>query len=307
MTHKTMELFSEISNRFPMLRKTLAGYCENLSTRTSWKEDSCFIVEFAFELAKRNGLDRNEALDAFAEFCIEFLKEQSHFLQSGQYSGAHKSFEQVVADCYSDDEYMNKYMIGYVFSCALFPHHYKQYVFFRDEFMPLIDDNILCVEFRVGHGLYLGTLLQKSRGRRGIGYDISEASVKLARTAMKILGVADRVKVEQCDACKVIETDISPFGACIASGLLEHLEDPGAFLRLISHKMEKGGLLFTMTPTNLPHPDHLIHFKTIDEIRELFDKAGFEVVREAVVEMGTYSTVTPFQQMLLRIDTPRIG
>jgi 2-polyprenyl-3-methyl-5-hydroxy-6-metoxy-1,4-benzoquinol methylase len=278
---------SELQSRYPVLGKTVSAYLTQLADEPSFFRHTEGLVRGAFQLGKAVGFSAGEVLDAYVEFCFTFLREQEDFLHTGQYRNASRGFEAVRQEVYENDEYMTQYMLGHYLSCAVFPHHYRQYRFFMERFVPAVSAQARLFEFGLGHGLWATSFLAQSPERSGLACDISPTCVRLAPHCLALHGIApERCSITQDDAVRC-DLNGETFDAMIASGLLEHIEDPEGFLRRIRpHLRAKTGRLFTMVPTNTAHPDHLVLFTHVREIQELFQRAGYETVEEQIVSAG---------------------
>jgi 2-polyprenyl-3-methyl-5-hydroxy-6-metoxy-1,4-benzoquinol methylase len=272
-----------VHSNFPILRRTLASYISELYPRPGYLVQAERLMGLALQLSERIGLSYDDLLGAYAEFCIAHLREQDEFLKTGEFRNASKGFEEVRLEVYENDEYMKSYMLGHLLTCAVFPHHFEQYQFFMNRFVPSLPANATVCEFGVGHGLWITSFLAHSAGRRGFGCDISPTSLMLAQHMAEIRGIgADRINLVLADAVK---HDLSGkvYDAAIASGVLEHIEDPEGFLKKIrSNLTPHTGRLFTMVPTNTALPDHLILFNEIAEIQAMYQRAGMFLDAEEV-------------------------
>ncbi|MBN1942528.1 MAG: class I SAM-dependent methyltransferase [Phycisphaerae bacterium] len=285
---ESQELFRRLRAGFPMLEKTLRTYQRELESQPGYETRSGYLIRHTGRLAEKLGLTRDDLDDAFADFCIEFLKEQAQFIETQAYSAAAKGFREVVETIYNDSDYMRSYMLGYLLSCALFPHHYRQFRYFEEQFLPsLTPRSGWSCECGVGHGLYLGRLLETQPGVVGLGMDISPECVTIAGLTMDILGVpAERYHLQLGDVTRHFRETEQKYDAVIASGLIEHLEHPAEFLQDVARALvPETGRLFTMAPTNTPHPDHLYHFRDVEEIRALFAQADLHCRDDLVVRM----------------------
>ncbi len=89
--------------------------------------------------------------------------------------------------------------------------------------------------------------------------------------------------------------------AVIAAGLLEHIECPETFLVRAAKLLEPDtGRIFVMTPTNIAHPDHLILFRDVSEIKALFAPAGLTVVNEQIIPVSENGGETSYLSILRR-------
>lgn len=300
------EIFRHMEETFPVLSKTLSVYSEALAKEDGYAERAGEIIDYINELSARLRIDSDDLDDSFCDFCIEFLKEQAAFQKTNTYSASGKGFEAIIEEVYENDQYMVDYMLGYLLSCALFPHHYRQYTYFMDVYIPSIKGGRNCCECGVGHGMYLGNVLKAYPGMRGEGYDVAESCLRIATQTMDLYGIGrDRFTVEKKDIVEHFRGSKEKYDAVIASGLLEHIENPAGLLVNIARCMSPEGRLFTMVPTNLSHPDHLIHFTTVDEIRSIFDQAGLVSIDEQVISIDAESTGRYKSVMHLCISAPQ--
>lgn len=272
---------------FPVLARTLGGYSEKLRSEPGFPDRGQKVLDLTLQLCGKLNLTYDGLMDSYAEFCFTFLREQEQFLKTGEFSNAAKGFDEVHKEVYLDDEYMRHYMLGHLLSCAVFPHHYRQYLFFMDRFVPDAPANGSVMEFGYGHGLWLSSWLAASQQRTGVGYDISPQCVKMAKEMLPLQGIAaNRYQLHLGDAVKQ-DLGGTIYDAMIASGLLEHIEQPGEFLSRVKKNLRaETGRLFAMVPTNTAHPDHLVLFNNVDEIRDMFVQAGLTLVEELVVAAG---------------------
>ncbi|MDO9182278.1 MAG: methyltransferase domain-containing protein, partial [Bacteriovorax sp.] len=90
------------------------------------------------------------------------------------------------------------------------------------------------------------------------------------------------------DSIEIIHSDVFDFNPnflykFITMGeVLEHVEDPRGVLKLIYSFLAHNGKAYISTCTNCPAIDHVYHFKTIDEIREMICSEGFRIDSEVI-------------------------
>ncbi len=122
-----------------------------------------------------------------------------------------------------------------------------------------------------------------------VGIDIEDEGVELARSR--------GYEAYQANACRVEELEalaIEPADLIIAGEVIEHLEDPGAFLRALSVLIKPGGELIVTTPNShgliniaatlvnreINHPDHLVMY-TWRTLTTLLERTGWTVSNSA--------------------------
>ncbi|MSO44289.1 MAG: methyltransferase domain-containing protein [Thermoleophilia bacterium] len=98
-----------------------------------------------------------------------------------------------------------------------------------------------------------GFLLEQlaDRGYVGVGIDLSQGSVEIARTRLRDIGADDRLDAQVGSAYAPPE---GPFDLVTLTDVLEHLEDPRACLRALREQMAPGALLVISTPNRRSLP-----------------------------------------------------
>jgi 2-polyprenyl-3-methyl-5-hydroxy-6-metoxy-1,4-benzoquinol methylase len=280
-----------LETSFPTFRRTLAAYADVMrGYGADARADLDDIFAVLGRLAQQRAMSTTDLLDAFADFMVDYLREQSQFLDTGAYSNQGRSFDDVRREVYDDDSYMNFYLLGLLISYGVFPHHYREYRFFSRRFLPSLQRELPCAEFGVGHGLFLSSVLEAGRASFGVGYDVSPAALSLAGDMMRVKGVPPgRYTLVHGDAVSE-EMPHGQYGGMIAAGLLEHIERPQEFLERLRGKLApRDGRFFSMVPVDTAHADHLVLFENLDDIRRLFSDSGFALVEEEIVDTGDFS------------------
>jgi 2-polyprenyl-3-methyl-5-hydroxy-6-metoxy-1,4-benzoquinol methylase len=203
------------------------------------------------------------------------LNEQFFFMKHGRYR--YSKYSEVADKVYLDPEYMNKYMYGLALTAFLWPNHAKMYDFFKQSFPRGKKGSYL--EIGPGHGYYLRTAAELGDFDRLVGVDVSPTSVALTKDILEhsSLETAAEIDIIQSDflAAKSDERDYS----CIVTGeVLEHVEEPGLFLRKIAELSNKDTHIFVTTCVNAPSVDHIFLWRTTDAIEDLIRESGLEIV-----------------------------
>ncbi|MGD9713345.1 MAG: hypothetical protein AB7V46_14935, partial [Thermomicrobiales bacterium] len=218
---------ADVQANFPAISGKIESYARELSADGArYQEAADHIFGLVDGIAKRRGWDRQEVLDYYADFVIEYLREQERFVSTGVFSNEGRTFEDIRAEIYDNDEHMLGYMVGLFISYVIFPHHYAQYRFYVDQFLPLIPSDGQCVEFGCGHGFFMSETLRLGPGRHVEGYDVSAAALRLAEDLLAVARVpADRTVLSLDD---VVTKDLPRpvYHGMTAAGLLEHIADP---------------------------------------------------------------------------------
>jgi SAM-dependent methyltransferase len=244
-----------------------------------------------------------DKLDRFCEsyrwMCAEFFKEELHFRRTGEYRC--KTFEEAKSEVYDNREFMGKYMEGLLLSQLLWNNHAKSFLFFTNEFLPLLHEDYDYLEIGPGHGFFLAQAAQDTRHATLSAWDISAESLAQTRNALGRLGVADEVSLLQRDVLG--DAAPEPTNAIVISEVLEHLETPEVALRNLRSCLRPSGLIFVNFPVNSPAPDHIFLLRHPDEVADMVEDAGFEILRlksfpltgvtldDAIANRQTVSTV----------------
>jgi len=222
---------------------------------------------------------RNDAAQSYNRMCMEILREQIRFRKTGIYLLDDASAaEQAV---YSQHDAMRSYIIGLLLSYLLWPNHYRMFQFYAEHVATLQAKT--CLEVGVGHGLFSVELMQRLPEIDLTLVDISAASLELAREIL----TAFRLDQKQI---RFIHGDYltwplasDTFDFLIMGEVLEHVNDAPNFLKRAWQLLRPGGSIFLSTCVNCPAIDHVYHFHSVDEIRELIKSADLSIASELVL------------------------
>lgn len=245
----------------------------------AWAQDFSRALETL--LGAEPGLRWDETLKGYAEFCTDALRAQVFFEKNGRYKA--ESYAEVDAACYQNAAFMHgRYLPGLYLSHFVWQHHYRLMRHYIDAVLPRLAGDVRTFhEVGVGCGMYSLLTLQHLPGCTGLGFDISEHALAFAREAVTAHGLGARYDIRRQD---VIATPF-PFEAdfMLSQEVLEHLEDPPAFLRALRTGVRPGGWGFITAAINAGHTDHIYLYRSADEVRAHVEGAGWVVV-DAVSE-----------------------
>ena len=203
----------------------------------------------------------------------DFNEEMLDFMRTGKYRNT--SFDAVNKAMYNNPDVMVSHMHGLLLSQFLWKHHYDVYQYFKNgiqKYLPVQS----YLEIGAGHGLYFEAAMGKIGDDCTFeALDISETSLELTKSLIKSDQVIYHLK-------NVFDyTDEDEKKDFITMGeVLEHVEDPLALLTKIKSLIKPEGTIFITTPTNAPSIDHIYLFNNVQEIRDLINEAGLEIVDE---------------------------
>lgn len=230
--------------------------------------------------------DGDDALGAgikrdFVRFVYTYLKEYDAFKRTSNYSAGAGDFDAIRSSVYDNTDYMQSYLTALLFSYAFFPHHYREYLFYRSIVEQLPWD-ATCIEMGSGHGLF-ALLLLKDTQRTCECIDISPTAVEMTRFMLEQhLGDKRRFVCTQADATTHRPQKAS-YDFAICCGFLEHIERPTPFLRGMLEFIAPAGKIFVMLPINTPLPDHIIHLRDVAAADTLLRSGGLRVTAREIV------------------------
>jgi 2-polyprenyl-3-methyl-5-hydroxy-6-metoxy-1,4-benzoquinol methylase len=176
---------------------------------------------------------------------------------------------------------MKSYLISLLVSYAIFPHHYKQYLFFKSQIVD-VPNNAKCIDFGSGHGLFSLTLLEESN-RTIESIDISPVAVSMTEFFLKALKTANNRYICKVSDATLYNPMYKDYDFFVCAGFLEHIEEPQNFLKRILKYMKNSGKIYIVVPINKPFPDHLIHFKDIDEVEDFLHNSALDPVTKEII------------------------
>ena len=268
------KIVSLICAQNPLQKKRIHTFLTKQSDEYwNFAEDLSHILNHSFLTSDE---ERDKAARYYNKMCMDFLAEQIRFRKTGVYriNDANIAHEKV----YSDLKVMHYYMVGLLLSYLFWENHYELFRFFRDNLPKEKISSYL--EVGVGHGLFTSTMLSQFPDIKATIIDISETSI---RTAKKVL------QTFQLDYSEInfilgdyLTTPIkdSYFDFIIMGEVLEHVNDAPAFMNHTKTLLSPHGTIYLSTAANSPALDHVYHFHSVDEIRELITNSGFKIISD---------------------------
>ncbi len=206
------------------------------------------------------------AAKGYASFAMQSMRLQAAFEREGRYKP--KTHEQASHEVYFNESHMTQeYLPGLLLSHFLWPHHYRQLQFFDSAFVQAmrVGGARSFVEVGVGTGLYSGLLLRALTAVTGLGLDISPFSKRFTEAQIAALGAAGRYQVDLRDVTTEVLDPKADWLVCVE--VLEHLDDPVAFLRGLRSNMKPGARAFITAAVNAAHADHIYLYRNAEEVR----------------------------------------
>lgn len=128
----------------------------------------------------------------------------------------------------------------------------------------------------VGHGEYFVLAVNHTDYERYLGIDISPTCVQLCREMVE-QRVTDRTKRAEVEEQDFFAYNGPVCDAVILGEILEHVEDPGSFLRKVHEITNENSFIYITTVVNCPQKDHIYLFRTVEEVEDMYREAGFEI------------------------------
>jgi len=232
--------------------------------------------------------DSGEPIDSLIEYTYAYLKEQIRFMQTKEYS--HSDFEDVFKEVYDNPEVMDRfYLEGLMLTHAYWPIHFDIHKFFMDAFIPRVPDAGVGLEFGFGHGLYLLEVLEHRPRTITKSLDVSRFSIDYAGKLLAASGVAaDRYELGFGDARKAWPQEDGSLSWGIFAEIIEHVPDPLYSLKELCRCLAPGAPMFATTVVNSNAIDHLYLFTQTQQVNDMLQEAGFQIVAEKHFRVADY-------------------
>jgi len=273
------KILQEIYKRSPLQRKKLERYL-SLKGLEFQREAEQFADDYVGYLSSQN-ISLEWAVEAFLSLCDDMIQCQAYFLKTGRYPAVNKKAT-VYENIHNSKSRMKAYMIGLALSLYLWPTHYEMFSFLRSEIKKYSDAVHSYLEIGPGHGLFLMNALNILKNlKRIVAVDISEESIRETQSITKYFLDNKEIEFHVSDILEFVSDEEYDF--IVAGEVLEHVEEPHEVLKKIRSLLKDNGLCFISTCANAPAPDHLYHFKTIEEIKKLITSNSFFIQKERIL------------------------
>jgi 2-polyprenyl-3-methyl-5-hydroxy-6-metoxy-1,4-benzoquinol methylase len=280
MHSSALELFSSI------FLKEAAIFKKNF-----WKVQEEFgtpwQVEFDLHLRRLFGFDEDAyrgAIRGYTKFALDAMRLQQRFNRTRKYEDL--SYEEACEKVYLNGDYMlSLYLPGVFVSQFLWRHHYRQFLFHKERFLPLLDRNSdkRFYEVGTGTGFYTVQMFRHDSRCRGYGIDISPSSRRFTQQHADNWGFGANLSLRDVD---ILTTALEPLPCVQTVEVLEHLGDPQAFLHAVRKLLAPGGHAFIAAAMTAPEVDHIHLYWSSEDIIAQLHQAGFAV--EEYVENHAY-------------------
>jgi ubiquinone/menaquinone biosynthesis C-methylase UbiE len=251
-------------------------------------QDEMFFLE-AEDFAKQyikylndHNISLEYAVTAYLKMCNDFMKCQISFMKTGSYpvqlSG--EAFDKV----YNNQVEMKSYMIGLALSQFLWPTHYAMYSCLMNALGKYSDQIKSYLEIGPGHGLFLSKAIDLIHpNAECMAVDISPTSMEITKSIIQYLYPIKNAQINY-HIGDMLELDINKKYDFITMGeVIEHVNFPDKLLNKLEELLSANGHGFVSTCVDCPAIDHVYHFKSVEEIRELFNSCNLEIIEERIL------------------------
>jgi SAM-dependent methyltransferase len=244
--------------------------------------------EFNDHLERFFGNDEEGYLNAvkgYTRFAIDAMRLQELFNKKLKYEDV--SYEEACEKVYLNEQYMmTLYLPGILVSHFLWRHHYRQFLYYKKNFLPLLDEASQKEFYEVGtgSGFYSVQIFRHDPTFTGKGIEISPHS--RAFTMKNLTGWGFDTRFQPKDI-NIIGANLDPLPFLQTIEVLEHLTDPELFLKHLRKLLKPGGYGFVTAALTAPNADHIYLYWGADDVIKQLQSAGFKVkdfIEEAAYE-----------------------
>ncbi|MBF0186987.1 MAG: class I SAM-dependent methyltransferase [Magnetococcales bacterium] len=264
------ELDALFNRKFPFMGKAIGDMSSLFGSR--WQAS----FEQFLSKVMQSPDEKEKAVNGYVRFALDIMRLQKQFEKTGAYP--EKSFDQARADVYDNAEYMQTaYLPGLLLSHFLWPHHYRQQLFFETAFLNIMrrQGAQRFLDCGTGTGYNACRILDTLPETTGRAFDISPHSKAHAEQQAEALGVGSRLTVDLQNLITDPPDETTDW--LISIEVLEHLEEPVAFLKALRGLLNKEGKAFITAAINAAEADHITLYRSTDGVAEQILEAGFAI------------------------------
>jgi hypothetical protein len=268
-------IVDEVLRRKPMHRKFLTRALDGLTAAET--DDVARYIQFLLQ----EGLTHEQLGTAYLTIVGDTFREELYFREAGRYRFS--TFAQARAAVYDNPVYMRDYMIGLALSSFWWANHTALRRFFDAQLPRLKAKSGLYREVGPGHGMYFLEAMRHCAFAVYEGIDISPTSINLTRRIVEsgFFGEFPRARLVHADFLAGGALERS--SALVMGEVLEHVENPGVFLRRAHDTLTDDGIFFLTTCINAPAVDHLYNPESVGSLEALFRQHRFAIVDRCVI------------------------
>lgn len=251
---------------------------EFLKEPTVLEQLDTFLKNYS-EFMIKNEISVEDLGNAYLQMVDEMCTARLEFTRTGKYPMPNQA--EAKSEVYDNQKVMTGFMLGLGLSQFLWKQHFELFNFYKKSISSL-EDRGNFLEVGSGHGLFLNELLNFVQKSPVDVVDISQTSIHISREIISAL------RPEAIPRITFIHKDIllyhssKKYNFITMGEVLEHVENPLEILKSLNNILADNGHIYISTCTNCPTLDHVYHFETLEQIRDLIQEAGFAIVSEVI-------------------------
>ena len=267
-----------IYKKAPLQKKKIDSFLVNKS-KDFMDEFNDFLFLY-IDFLEDNNLNIEYGVNAYLKMVNDMFRSQVYFMRTGEYPVS-KS-KDAIENVYNNSTEMLSYMTGLALSQYLWRSHYEMFRNLKNELSQNKSKIRSYLEIGPGHGLFLKNaidILDSDVDMTAI--DISPVSLDISKSIIKHFFPLKKINFINKD---MLDLDLNASYDFIVMGeVIEHVENPHLLLNKINNLLSPTGNAFLSTCVNCPAIDHVYHFHTVDEIRDMFKSCGLSILSEKIL------------------------
>ena len=261
------------------------------------ESELAFAEDLASLIARIAGDELDQCCADYRWLTHAVLDEEIFFRRENRYRLT--TFVEALAEVYSDRVYMTRYMNGSLISQLWWANHSQTLRYFLESYLPANREGSRHLEIGPGHGLYLYFAATSPRVVALSAWDVSEASLAMVRRSFTALGMERPLALHRVN---MFEPANEVFDSIVLSEVLEHVEEPDRALATIAGLLAPQGRAFINVPVNSPAPDHIMLYRSPEEVFEAVARSGLEIT-DVLLAPATGASLARARKLALTIST----
>lgn len=237
------------------------------------QEEIANLNKYIDFLVTKENLDVSYIAKCYDLIVKDTLREQIYFLRNKRYR--YSTYAEVSGSVYLNDDYMTKYMYGLAITSFLWSQHCQMKRWFSDRIPKNQKGDYL--EIGPGHGYYFMDAQKKTAFENFTGVDISPTSIRMTQSILES-GFFGRFSNYELNLMDFLSVALKKkYDAVIMGEVLEHVENPVAFIRKINESSKPDAFIYVTTVINAPAIDHIALFTNVEDLDRCVKEGGLKM------------------------------